>query len=242
MQGQSNTFDATTAGLQFTSPSVTLTSQNMGVNGGLSFDMPLAALTMSQNRALAFVGANTQGIGEFLMHTQMLGGNSLDLTITQRGAEVTGIGRQAVDSMYHQNMYAFNTAQNIYGHATDTTRYIARRSSRRGCFITTAVCDVDGLPDDCAELTTLREWRDTVLPGLPGGKALTKVYYMVAPDVVEIINNRPDRFNLLQTMRLAYIEPAITAIKQGDHTAAFCLYCELVEFAVTCVEDTVNGR
>ena len=37
--GQSNTFDATTAGLKFTRPGVTLTSQNMAINGGLSFDL-----------------------------------------------------------------------------------------------------------------------------------------------------------------------------------------------------------
>lgn len=36
-------------------------------------------------------------------------------------------------------------------------------SGKKGCFITTAACELRGLPDDCRELTTLRRFRDEVL-------------------------------------------------------------------------------
>src|SRR6476646_10620356 len=40
----------------------------------------------------------------------------------------------------------------------------------KGCFLTTACCEVLGLSDDCFELRTLRRYRDRVLIAMPGGQ------------------------------------------------------------------------
>lgn len=54
-----------------------------------------------------------------------------------------------------------------------------------GCFITTAVCEFMGKADDCEELTILRRFRDEWLAKQPGGRALIKEYYRVAPLIVK---------------------------------------------------------
>src|SRR3954470_9525489 len=45
------------------------------------------------------------------------------------------------------------------------------------CFITTACCELLGLPDNCFELRLLRRYRDRVLARLPGGREKIALYY-----------------------------------------------------------------
>ena len=52
------------------------------------------------------------------------------------------------------------------------------------CFITTAVCEAEGKPDDCAELTAFRRFRDGWLSQQPDGPALIEEYYEIAPAIV----------------------------------------------------------
>ena len=42
--------------------------------------------------------------------------------------------------------------------------------------------------DDCEELTTLRNFRDTYVKNSVGGEALIDEYYKIAPDIVAKIN------------------------------------------------------
>ena len=49
----------------------------------------------------------------------------------------------------------------------------------KGCFLTTACCEVLGLPDDCFELRTLRRYRDETLAAMPGGNAAIAAYYRI---------------------------------------------------------------
>lgn len=60
------------------------------------------------------------------------------------------------------------------------------RSKKGGlCFITTAVCNLRGLEDDCRELEALREFRDNYLLKTPEGNALVQEYYKIAPEIAE---------------------------------------------------------
>lgn len=59
-----------------------------------------------------------------------------------------------------------------------------KSSGSSGCFITTAVCDYLGKPDDCPELTDFRRFRDTWLRHQPGGEELVREYYETAPELV----------------------------------------------------------
>ncbi|MDX9883231.1 MAG: CFI-box-CTERM domain-containing protein [Prolixibacteraceae bacterium] len=60
-------------------------------------------------------------------------------------------------------------------------------SSSGGCFLTTACTVAMGLPDDCRELTVLRNFRDKVLCETEQGKVMIAEYYRVAPLIVTAI-------------------------------------------------------
>lgn len=62
-------------------------------------------------------------------------------------------------------------------------------SSGGGCFITTACCEYKGFPDDCKELQTLRQFRDTYLKEQDYGMELIQLYYADAPKIVDAINS-----------------------------------------------------
>lgn len=59
-----------------------------------------------------------------------------------------------------------------------------KSSGSSGCFITTAVCDYLGKPDDCQELMDFRRFRDNWLRHQPGGEELVREYYETAPVLV----------------------------------------------------------
>lgn len=67
-----------------------------------------------------------------------------------------------------------------------------------GCFLTTACCQYKGLPDDCYELTTLRNFRDTYLKTTEAGNALVEEYYRIAPSIVDKIMESPNKVGLLE--------------------------------------------
>jgi hypothetical protein len=60
------------------------------------------------------------------------------------------------------------------------------------CFLTTAACEVVGLPDDCWELRTLRRFRDRAMPRLPSGAEDIARYYREAPAIVAALRRRAD--------------------------------------------------
>lgn len=96
------------------------------------------------------------------------------------------------------------------------------------CYITTAVCDTLGLPDDCDELTTLRWFRDEVMERTQAGREEVAEYYRTAPKIVKAINERPDSDALYRRLYLTSIQPAVLAVRRGHMQAAHTLYCEMV--------------
>lgn len=70
----------------------------------------------------------------------------------------------------------------------DCRRYEEIAGSNGGCYLTTACVKSKGLPDDCFELTTLRNFRDTYMKNIPEGKQDISHYYRIAPRIVDKIN------------------------------------------------------
>lgn len=60
-----------------------------------------------------------------------------------------------------------------------------RGGGKGGCFISTAVCQSQNLPDDCFELETLRNFRDNQLMNDDSLKELVYQYYEVSPKLVQ---------------------------------------------------------
>lgn len=95
------------------------------------------------------------------------------------------------------------------------------------CYITTACVEFMGLGDDCEELTVLRNFRDNYLAEKENGKALIQLYYQHAPAIVAAIRRREDEEEILKRLYLI-IRQCVDAIKNGDNSFAFEMYCKMM--------------
>ena len=93
-----------------------------------------------------------------------------------------------------------------------------------GCFITTAVCNTLNLPDDCRELTVLREFRDAHMLADPELSQFVKQYYEEAPAMVARINQFDVASIVYESLYGTYVLPAVTAIESGDNAEAVRIY------------------
>ena len=100
---------------------------------------------------------------------------------------------------------------------------------KKFCYITSAVCETFGKPDDCYELTLLRNYRDTYLAALPGGKEQIREYYDVAPSVVKHISQREDAHEIYRGIWEEYLAPCIGMIENGQNEACREKYEEMVQ-------------
>ena len=64
-------------------------------------------------------------------------------------------------------------------------QYVEVDYSLPGCYLTTVCVEHKGLPDNCYELETLRNFRDNYLVSSEGGKEIVQHYYKVAPEMVQ---------------------------------------------------------
>ena len=91
-----------------------------------------------------------------------------------------------------------------------------------GCFITTAACAYRGLPDNCAELQALRDFRDNELMLTQRGSKLVSEYYRIAPDIVG--NLKKEDFDLIWTS----VERCLHHIRNSEKEAAIAEYQNMV--------------
>ena len=97
-----------------------------------------------------------------------------------------------------------------------------------GCFITTAVCETSGLPDDCYELTMMRSFRDNWVAKQAGGDAVIVEYYDCAPSIVEAIDSLPEANTIWDSIRDQYITPCIGFLEKKDDSSCYELYQRMV--------------
>ncbi|MCD2491296.1 hypothetical protein LQE92_01470 [Lacrimispora sp. NSJ-141] len=96
------------------------------------------------------------------------------------------------------------------------------------CFITTAVCESFGKPDDCQELQSLRKFRDTYMMKSEDGRALVEEYYEVAPAIVTCMDMEEDRAGIYRSVWSTYLEPCLQDIAAGREEACEERYVEMV--------------
>lgn len=96
------------------------------------------------------------------------------------------------------------------------------------CFITTAVCEAEGKPDDCVELTAFRAFRDGYLKAQPDGEALIEEYYRIAPTIVMCIDVCGDRTERYAAIRAQYLQPCYDALQAGDLAGCKTKYVRMV--------------
>ncbi len=103
------------------------------------------------------------------------------------------------------------------------------RKKFRLCFITTAVCESRGLPDDCAHLTAFRSFRDGYLMAQPEGKALVEEYYNIAPGIVTCIDHCADRSARYEAIGKDYLDPCYQLLQAGKLAECQSTYTAMVE-------------
>ncbi len=100
--------------------------------------------------------------------------------------------------------------------------------NNKGCFITTSVCESQGLPDNCYELEMLRKYRDTKLMNDNNYTKLVYKYYEIAPKLVSKLENNIELSNFLYSN---YIAPIVCMIEENQKTKVVVeKYQEMVTF------------
>lgn len=101
-------------------------------------------------------------------------------------------------------------------------------ASSSSCFITTAVCNSFGKPDDCYELTSFRNYRDNWLVKQTSGEQLIKEYYTVAPAIVKAIDTQEDASLIYKVIWEKYLRKCLEYIETEQFEKCKALYMEMV--------------
>lgn len=96
------------------------------------------------------------------------------------------------------------------------------------CYITTAVCRSLGRPDDCYELNTLRDYRDSYLLSTDEGREMVQEYYNIAPTIVKRIDKKAEADEIYENIWKTYLSPCITMIENGENEKCRDLYSSMV--------------
>lgn len=100
--------------------------------------------------------------------------------------------------------------------------------SQRLCYITTAVCESLGKPDDCHELQVLRGYRDEYLMKSEEGKRIVEQYYDIAPTIVSHINRAENSKEVYEEIYKKYILPCIELIEEKKPEECQEVYISMV--------------
>lgn len=104
------------------------------------------------------------------------------------------------------------------------------KETEGGCYLTTAMCEILGKPDDCYELETLRNFRENYMRNTEEGKKLLQEYDLISPPIVKKLLNRIDRNVIANIMLNDYINVAIEMILNKKYETAIEKYKSMVVY------------
>lgn len=123
------------------------------------------------------------------------------------------------------------------GYSSQTTRrtsfsHSSGSSGSNGsfCFISTVICEYFGKSDDCAELNTLREFRDNWLRNQPEGQQLIAEYYNNAPLIVSKLKASADYETYCQYLWDNYLQPCLIFIANKQYESCKELYIGMYHY------------
>ncbi len=99
-----------------------------------------------------------------------------------------------------------------------------------GCYVTTAICEEYGKPDNCYELMALRRFRDNWLQYQPDGQAIIDRYYFTAPYVVKWIDGQQNRTEIYHYLNDTYLSKCLSCIENDENEKCKDLYIEMMEY------------
>lgn len=130
-------------------------------------------------------------------------------------------GKKNLDSELYNNYCKGNYSSCPY--------FKPQSSSSGGCYLTSACVEAMGLPDDCLELTTLRNFRDNWLAVQEGGAAEIAEYYRIAPEIVRRIHASEDCLQILKDLFTNLVRPCVALIEKERNEDAHALYRSITE-------------
>lgn len=152
--------------------------------------------------------------------------------------EQSQVNQEVLPSLFQQSMNdsltlgeaSINAQQQIADASIASSNASANDAANAGggCYVTTAVCETLGLPDDCHTLRVLRTFRDTYLLKSNVGRAFVEEYYATAPALVSNIQTRGDAKEYSAGLYTRFILPALIAIEYGALSRAFKIYREMI--------------
>lgn len=99
---------------------------------------------------------------------------------------------------------------------------------KRLCYVTTAVCRSLDKPDECYELRTLRNYRDSFLASSPGGEETIREYYNIAPTIVKRIDRQDNADEIYRSIWNEYLNPCIRLIEDEKLEECRELYTKMI--------------
>lgn len=96
------------------------------------------------------------------------------------------------------------------------------------CFITTAVCDSFGKPDDCYELTSFRHFRDTYMQQEEELSALCEEYYEIAPGIVTCIDLSENKEEIYKGIWEKWLSPCLSHLENQEPELCADTYKDMV--------------
>ncbi|HIX59481.1 MAG TPA: hypothetical protein IAA45_07195 [Candidatus Blautia gallistercoris] len=101
-----------------------------------------------------------------------------------------------------------------------------------GCFITTACVEFQGLRDDCAEMQTLRKYRDVLVKEDETFRSKVLEYYRKAPLIIQEIEKSGHASAVYQQLYHNMIQPCVAYLDAGHTEEAKELYLRYYESLV----------
>lgn len=103
------------------------------------------------------------------------------------------------------------------------------KSRPKWCYITTAVCGSMNKPDDCAELTSFRWFRDNWLIKQDFGMSAIYDYYHTAPSIVKAIDSQANHSGEYRRIWSDYLSACFDMIANGNYADCYNKYKAMVE-------------
>lgn len=107
---------------------------------------------------------------------------------------------------------------------------IYKGNDTSGCYLTSACVEAKGLPDNCRELTVLREFRDGYMRNTVKGPESICEYYHIAPMIVEKIKQLPNALEIFETIYNELVIPCVTLIDAERNEEAYEIYRNYTRF------------
>jgi hypothetical protein len=133
------------------------------------------------------------------------------------------IFKDSDDDINHKGYEQGARDRKEYGYKSKDDCGDGETKSSGSCFLSTACVEYMGLKDDCNELKTLREFRDTYMQETTERKAMVKEYYSNAPQIVKKINALKTKDQIYHNIYENIIE-IIKMIKFGSKEKAMKIY------------------